>query len=412
MATAIHPGDALSRRQRMVYVLVLGALTALGPFTIDLYLPAFPALARDFEVSVSAIQLTLTGTTVGFAAGQLLVGPWSDHVGRRLPLAGATLLHILASVGAAISPTIFWLATARVVQGVGAAAGVVVALAMVRDLFGGQPMVRMLSRLALVSGLAPIAAPVLGSQLLRFVDWRGIFWFLAAYGVAVLIAVSLWIVETLPPQRRHLAGWDAAWNRCRLVLGDRAFLGLAVIGGMNFTALFAYLASSPFLFQNVYGFTAQQYGFLFAVNSVGVVIGIQSAAFLIRSIGPQWILAFAIPAMITSAVLITLLSGLGTGPWGTLVPLFAFIVSGGFCVPCIQVLALTNHAGQSGTAASVLGVINFGLAGVISPVVGAFGTSNAIAMGVVMAMAAMVALATLWAVVRPGKILSLSVQSP
>ena len=151
-----HPGDLLSRRQRLVYVLVLGALTALGPFTIDLYLPAFPALEAELGVNAAAIQITLTGTMIGFGLGQLIVGPWSDKVGRRLPLMLSTALHIAASVAAALAPDITWLIVFRLLQGFGAAAGGVVAMAMVRDLFGGKPLVRMLSRLALVNGLAPV----------------------------------------------------------------------------------------------------------------------------------------------------------------------------------------------------------------------------------------------------------------
>jgi DHA1 family bicyclomycin/chloramphenicol resistance-like MFS transporter len=202
VTTVVHPGDSLSGRQRLVYVLVLGALTALGPFTVDLYLPAFPALEQDLDVSTALIQLTLTATAVGFGLGQLVVGPWSDRVGRRLPLILATAVHVAASIAVALAPDIVWLGVFRVIQGFGAAAGSVVAMAMVRDLFGGLPLVRMLSRLALVNGLAPILAPVIGSQLLLIMDWRGIFYVLAGYGALVMVATALFIVETLPPARR------------------------------------------------------------------------------------------------------------------------------------------------------------------------------------------------------------------
>lgn len=408
MTSVSHPGDSLSRRERLVYILVLGGLTALGPFTIDLYLPAFPALTASFNVSVTAIQLTLTGTTVGFAIGQLVVGPWSDNIGRRRPLLVATGVHIASSLLAAWAPTIAWLSVARVMQGVGAAAGVVVALAIVRDLFGGRPLVRMLSRLALVSGLAPILAPVIGSQLLRILPWQGIFWCLAGYGGIIIVAVSVWIVETRPTRRGRDASTASPWRRYRAVFRDRVFIGIAIIGGMNFTALFAYLASSPFLFQNVYAFSAQQFGLVFAANSIGVVIGVQTTARLIRYVAPQWILAVASPAMIASAVTMVVLSAAGAGPWGTLGPLFAFITLGGFCIPCVQVLALEQHPHESGTAASVLGAVNFGLAGAISPVVGVFGITNAIPMGAVMAGAAIVAVLTLWSVVRPFTVKPLS----
>ena len=234
MTTVVHPGDSLSGRQRLVYVLVLGALTALGPFTIDLYLPAFPAIEKNLMTTEAAIQLTLTATTLGFALGQLVVGPWSDKVGRRIPLIVATVVHIGASLGVAFAPDVFWVGVFRVLQGMGAAGGGVVAMAMVRDLFGGLPLVRMLSRLALVSGLAPIIAPVIGSQLLRVLDWRGIFWFLAAYGILAILAAVFFLVETLPRERRDDKGHSTVGERYRALFTDRVFVGVAVVAGMTF----------------------------------------------------------------------------------------------------------------------------------------------------------------------------------
>ena len=169
---------------------------------MDLYLPAFPALESSLNVSEAAIQLTLTGTTVGFALGQLVVGPLSDKFGRRLPLILATALHIAASFGAALSTDIVTLGVFRVLMGIGAAGGGVVAMAMVRDLFSGYAMVRMFSRMALVNGLAPILAPVIGSQLLLVMPWPGIFVFLACYGTAVILAAVVLVRETLPREKR------------------------------------------------------------------------------------------------------------------------------------------------------------------------------------------------------------------
>jgi len=402
-STAKHPGDVLSRGQRLVYVLILGALTALGPFTIDLYLPAFPTLQAELGVSAAAIQLTLTGTMIGFGFGQLIVGPWSDKIGRRTPLMLATGFHILACVGAALSNDIVWLAVFRLLQGFGAAAGAVVAMAMVRDLFGGKPLVRMLSRLALISGLAPVLAPVIGSQLLLVMNWRGIFWVLAAYGTVVIVAVAFWIVETLPAGERHTSGHNTLAERYRSVLSDRTFVGVAVVGAMTFTGLFSYLSASSFLFQEVYGFTAQQYGILFAVNSLGIVTGVQLSSRLIHrfDIGPQWILAVSTLVLAITAGAMVVLSLAGAGLWGTLVPLWFFIAACGFTLPSVQVIALSAHGHEAGTAASLLGAANFGIAGLISPIVGLLGVGTAVPMAAVMGSTALIAIASLWFVVRP-----------
>ena len=401
MTTVVHPGDSLTPRQRLVYILVLGALTALGPFTVDLYLPAFPALESDFGVSTAVIQLTLTATAVGFGFGQLLVGPWSDRVGRRLPLVLATSLHVAASLGVAFAPDIVTLGVFRVLQGFGAAAGGVVAMAMVRDLFGGLPLVRMLSRLALVNGLAPILAPVIGSQLLVILDWRGIFFFLAGYGMVVVLSTFFFIVETLPPARRVDAGHTTVRERYRSVLTDRTFVGVAVISAMTFSGLFAYLSSSSFLFQEIYGLNPQEFGLLFAVNSIGVVLGVQASAALAKYFGPQWILSVTTAVLLVSAVLIIVLDSLHLGLLGIVIPLWFFLTACGFGFPLVQVLALVNHPREAGTAASVLGALNFGLAGLTSPIAGLFGIHDAVPMGSVMAVTAMFSVMALWFIVQP-----------
>ncbi len=395
-------GDSLSKRQLLTYVLVLGALTALGPFTVDLYLPAFPALEASFDVSASAVQLTLTGTMVGFAVGQLFMGPLSDRMGRRLPLILATLVHIAASIGITMAPTILVLGILRIVQGFGAAAGGVVAMAMVRDLFAGRALVRMLSRMALVNGFAPVIAPVVGSWLLTVTSWRGVFWVLAGYGIAVSVAVVLLIVETLPKEQRK-AQTKTIGQRYGALFRDRVYIGAVGIAAMTFTGLFAYLSTAPFLFQQVYGFDPRQFGALFAVNSLAVILGVQTSSRLMDrfGVGPQWILSFTTLSQLFFAGVIIVDGALDLGLWGTAVPLWFFVLSCGFAFPAQQVLALSRHGEQAGTAASILGAMNFGVAGLLSPVIGWLGVDSPIPMGGVMAVAATTATVILWLIVRP-----------
>ncbi len=400
----LHPGDAISPSRRLLTIVLLGALTALGPFTIDLYLPAFPVLEADFHTSATMIQLTLTGTMIGFAIGQLIVGPLSDKVGRRIPLIVVTALHVAASLCAAAAPNLFLLGAARVFMGIGAAAGGVVAMAVVRDLFGGKRLVVMLSRLALISGVAPVSAPILGSALLLVMPWQGIFLVLAGYGAVMLASTALFIRETLPPERRQEKGTTTVLQRYRSVLSDRVYVGVLLIGGMAFSGLFSYLSASSFLFQETHGLNAQEYGLLFAANSIGLVIGVQTASRLAARFGPQWVLAFSTAALLVTGVTIIVADQLALGLWGTVVPLFLFMTSCGFTFPCAQVLALDRHGKAAGTAASLLGASNNGVAAIISPLVSVISAESQITattMASVMVGCAVVAILALWLIVRP-----------
>lgn len=398
---AASPGDALHPRARVTVVVILGLLVALGPFTTDLYLPAFPAVQAAFATTDVAIQLTLSATIAGFALGQLIVGPLSDRFGRRVPLLVATSVHVLACLGAAVAPDVGVLAALRLLQGIGAAGGGVVAAAMVRDLFHGHRLVRMLANMGLVVGLAPILAPLIGSQLLAVLDWRGLFVCLALYGAAALTLASVGIGETRSPSVREDGARTTARARYGAVLRDRVFVGAAIIGGMQGAGLFAYLAVSPFLLQDGYGLSPQQYGLVFATNSVGIIVGAQTAARVMRRIGPQWILVVTISAQLLSAVAL-LTTMLYPAPLvAVLVPLAVFMTACGFTFPSVQVLGLLHHGNEAGTAASLLGVANFGLAATVPAVVGVLGSAAASSVGIIATFGALCAGTALLLLVRP-----------
>ena len=225
----------------------------------------------------------------------------------------------------------------------------------------------------------------------------------------MLVAVAFFIVETLPESRRHVAGHSTLRDRYAALFRDRVYLGAAIIGGMTFTGLFGYLSTSSFLFQEIYAFTAQQYGLLFAVNSVGIIIGVQTSSRLMRGpVQPQWILAITTVVHLAMAIAIIVLDSSGAGFWGTAIPLWIYILACGFSFPAVQVLALAHHGAEAGTAASLLGALNFGLAGLISPLIGLMGVGSAVPMAFVMVLAAVLAIAALWALVRPKTVPPLS----
>lgn len=384
------PGDQLSLWQRVRLVLVLGSLTALGPLTIDAYLPAFPAISENLAAAESAVQLTLTGTLIGLAMGQLLIGPLSDALGRRRPLIVAVSVHVVVSVLCAVAPNILTLGALRVLQGMAAAAGSVIAMAVVRDLFAGVSGVRLLSRLMLVTGVAPVLAPTLGAQLLRFTNWRGIFWALALIGAMLIVVVSVGLRETLPAERRRRGGVAGTVRTYGQLLRERRFVGLMLTGGLMMASLFAYISGSSFVFQGVYGLSEQQFGLMFGVNSIGLVIATQVNARVAVRYGPHRVVGTAVVVAAVAAA--ALLGAAATGAFGFLgvaVPLFVMLSTVGFTLPNVPVLALANHGRTAGTAAALVGSSYFVVGAVSAPLVGLFGTTSAVPMGAVMVVAAL-----------------------
>lgn len=399
-----HLGNSYSRRRRIAIIVTLGLLTGLGPFTIDLYLPAFPALKQDLGINDAQVQLTLSATTIGFALGQLIIGPLSDRVGRRGPLIAMTALHVVASILVAIAPSLGFLTAMRALQGIGAAGGGVVAMAMTRDLFGGKPLVLMLSRLALISGLAPIVAPIVGSWMVMVMDWRGVFWGLAGYGLGVIVLVWVCTVETRPPSERTSASPGALKVAYRHVLGDRLYVGVLLVSAFSFGGLLSYVSSSSVLLQEVYGLTPAGFGAIFAICSVGVFIGIQSGGRLATRFGPHRVLSVS-TIMLVLASLGVILVHYAALPYQALVPaFFCYTLGFGLGAPCASVLALQRHRENSGVAASLMGAGNQVVGSIVGPLIGVFHVTSALPVGAVMLACAVFAVASLWLVVRPHRI--------
>ncbi|TDB70348.1 multidrug effflux MFS transporter [Micromonospora sp. KC723] len=394
----------MSPRQRLRLVLVLGSLIAVGPLTIDMYLPAFPAIVADFQTTSAAVQLTLTGTLAGLALGQLLIGPLSDAVGRRTPLIAGIALHVVASLLCVVAPNIVVLGGLRVVQGLGVAAASVVAMAVVRDLFAGAAFATLLSRLLLVMGAAPILAPTLGGGLLRWADWRGVFVALASFGVLLVVVAALGLPETLPVARRRRGGLVATARVYGSLLRDRVFVGLVVVSGLAMAALFAYVAGSSFVLQDQYGLDEQEFGLAFGAGAVGLIGATQFNVRLLRRHPPQRILvaALAVGAVAGLVLLAVAATGFGGLP-SLLVSLWVVLAAAGLAMPNAPALALSRHGAAAGTASALLGAVQFGVGALAAPLVGVLGT-GAVAMAVVVAGGLVAATAVLLVVVRPARL--------
>jgi len=396
--TATTPATRLDRTK---LILVLGLLVALQPFTFDLYLPALPALGRSLHTSDSAVQLTLTGTLVGAAIGQLLVGALSDRFGRRRPLLGGIAVHIVASLACATAGDVAVLGGMRVLQGLGAAAAAVTAMAVVRDLYSGSAAAAMISRLILVVGVSPILAPSVGAGLLRTTDWRGIFFTLAGIGLVLALLSGGLLRETLPPARRHASGSGRAVAAYRTLARDRAYLGLVAIAALSMGVIFAYVSGSTFVLQDEYGLSQQQFGIVFAINAVASIGAPQLNVVLLRWVDPHRVLQAALG---TGAALTLVLAVIGATGWGglpaLLVALFFTLGCCGLTGPNAAALALTRHGESAGTAASVLGTVQSLSGAVMAPLVGVFG-NDARAMTGLIAVLIITALAVLLVVARP-----------
>ncbi|MEV0157128.1 multidrug effflux MFS transporter [Micromonospora sp. NPDC050686] len=397
-------GELMSPRQRLRLVLVLGSLIAIGPLTIDMYLPALPAIAADLHTTSAAVQLTLTGTLAGLAIGQLLIGPLSDAVGRRLPLLTGIGLHVVASALCVVAPNVGLVGVLRVLQGLGVAAAAVVATAVVRDLFSGAAFATIFSRLMLVMGAAPILAPTLGSGLLRWSDWRGVFVALAGFGLLLAVVAAFGLAETLPPERRRHGGVPAVLRDYRTLLRDRTYIGLVLVTGLAMAALFAYVSGSSFVFQQQYGLDEQQFGLAFGAGAVGLITATQLNVRLLRRYSPRQILVAALGVGTAAALVLLALAATGVGGLaGILASLWVVLAAAGLALPNAPALALSRHGEAAGTAAALLGAVQFGVGALAAPLVGVLGNGS-VAMAVVVTGGMAAATVALFAVARPGRL--------
>jgi MFS transporter, DHA1 family, multidrug resistance protein len=396
----VSPHDFRGLR-RVRFIFILGALTAFGPLSIDMYLPALPSLSRDFATGASQVQLTLSACLLGLALGQAIAGPISDSLGRRRPLFAGLAAYALASLLCVVAPSVYALAGLRLVQGIAGAAGIVIARAIVRDLHSGVAAARFFSLLMLVNGLAPILAPLFGGLLLRFTSWRGVFIVLAVIGTLLLLAAATGLSETLPAERRQRGGVRVTIKTFRQLLSDRSYLGYALSCGLAFAAMFAYISGSPFVLQDIYGLSPQLFSVTFAVNACGLVAAGQVNGRLVGRVAPLRLLTTGLVITATGRVALLAVVTIGSaGLVGVLPSLFVVVASLGFVLPNATALALTDYPRTAGSASALLGVLQFAIGAAAAPLVGVLGAKTALPMAVVMATLSVSALAIFVLLVR------------
>lgn len=377
-------------RVRLMPALLL-LLTVFGPISMDLYLPALPALTAELATATSVAQLTVTACLIGLAVGQLIAGPLSDRFGRRAILLIGIVAYAVTSLLCALSPSVELLIAARLVQGLAGGVGIVIAQAAGRDIYTGGALIRFYGRLTVIGGFAAIVGPLLGGALNTVTGWRGLFGFLAVIGVVILVVTLLLFGETLPPSRRTDGGFGHALRDFRTLLRDRVVVGAVLNQGFLYAALFAYLAGATYVLQDIYGLSPQAYAAAFGLNSAGyMVVGFLSGRLSERwSVSGTLIIGTAVTGL---GALGLLLSGLAIMPlWVVIVSLFTLACGVALSSPPATTLALVGYPQIAGTASSLLGMVRFGFGGIAAPLVGVAGASSILPLGVVTVVAVVLA---------------------
>jgi DHA1 family bicyclomycin/chloramphenicol resistance-like MFS transporter len=399
-ATVERTTHAAGRAERLRVFLILGALSAIGPLSIDMYLPALPKLTHDLSAGASLVQLTLTACLIGLAAGQVIAGPLSDMWGRRRPMFVGAAIYTLASLACVVAPNVQLLIALRLVQGIAGAACIVISRAVVRDMHDGPAAARFFSLLMLVNGVAPVAAPVIGAQVLRVTSWRGVFVVLALLGVLMTVSV-LGLRETLPQEQRHAGGLRAAVRTFGDLCADRVYLGYALAGGLAFAAMFAYISGSPFVLQNIYGMSPQAFSLIFAVNSLGIVAFGQVSGMLADRLRMITLLRAGLGVSLLGGLLLVVAVFAGLGLPGVLPALFLVVSAIGLTMPNSIALALSGRpANIAGSASALFGLLQYVIGAAAAPLVGLAGSRSAAPMAIVIAGSAAAAIVVLAAMTR------------
>ncbi|GIO01563.1 multidrug effflux MFS transporter [Brevibacillus laterosporus] len=395
--------EAAAKSKRLWLAIVLGALSAFGPLSLDMYLPALPAMATDFQTTTSAVQLSLTACLLGLSLGQLFAGPLSDIQGRRKPLLVGLAIYAVASILCVFSTSIWALVALRFIQGAAGSAGIVISRAMVRDIYVGPELTKFFALLMLVNGVAPIAAPIFGSQLLLFTPWEGVFVVLGGIGIIMLVVVLFGLPESLPVERRSTGGFKNTLVTFKNLLVDKMFMGFALSQGLVIAAMFAYISGSPFVLQNMFGVSAQMFSVFFAVNGLGIILASQITGKLAGKISESKLMISGLILAAIGGVSLLIVILLGAGLYAILPPLFIIVSCVGIVSTAGFSLAMQSQGKAAGSASALLGVLSLIFGALLAPLVGIGGSGTAVPMGIVIAAADVGALVCYYFMVHKGK---------
>ncbi len=377
-------------RQFTLFVLILGALTALGPLTIDMYLPAFPAIAADFTALPSTVELSLSVFLLGLSIGQLFYGSITDRFGRKLPLYGGLIVYILASLACVFVDDIEHLIALRFIQALGMSAGMVIPRTMVRDLFDHNDSARVFSLLMLVMGVAPILAPLAGGYVVTWFNWHAIFWILSGAGFLCLLAAIFLLPETrhANPEVKLRRTFHVYWA----LLCDKTFLGYALTGGLALAGLFTYITGSPFMFMNFFQVSPQAYGWIFGLNALGLIAMSQVNARLVRRYSPEKILGVSVIALAVVGLWLIVCGLLHLGLIPITMGLFCYLALIGVIAPNAMATALLHQGGRAGSASALAGTLQFAFAALASTLLSSLHAQTPLPMTVIVGSCGMIAM--------------------
>jgi DHA1 family bicyclomycin/chloramphenicol resistance-like MFS transporter len=381
-----HDRPVLSRKFVFALTVLLGCFAGLGPLAIDMYLPSFPDIAKQFGATIPQVERTLTAYLFGLAFGQLFYGPAADRYGRKRPLYVGLSLFVLASVGCTFATGVRWLMLLRTLQAIGGCAEMVIARAIVRDLFDDRTAVRVFSSLMLIMGVAPILAPLLGGWLVNHFGWRSVFWVLMSFGSLCFIGAVTLLPESLPPERRQRHSIAATLHLYRRLFSHRIFIVHTLTVSVACAALFAYVGGSPGLFIETYHIPPQKFGLFFGANAFCLIMMSQVNGYFAHRMDPRNILRRALRVSVVSAgvLLVLVLTGWG-GLWSVAACLFVFLGTFGFIFPNTTVLAMSPHGANAGNASAMLGCLQFLISAIGGIIVTNLPFSGPVAMAVLIA---------------------------